>query len=77
MKYEKILNETWEYLESNFKGSEITLELWAKLIEKKCDTNYCLKQCIKMMWKNWEWFDFEEKAYFKKYLKNNYGVIVR
>lgn len=76
MKYEKILNDTWEYLENNYKGSEITIELWCKLIEKQCNNNYCLKQCIKLLWSQWEWFDFEIREHTKKYLKEYYGVKV-
>ena len=78
MKYEKILNDTWEYLENNYKGSEISIELWAKMIEQHylCNNNYCLKQCIKLLWQQWEWFDFEERNYFKDFLKNKYGVKV-
>jgi hypothetical protein len=78
MKYEKILNDTWEYLENNYKGSEITIELWIDLIKKESDTENCLKQCIKLLWEQWEWFDsVEERQYFKEYIKNNYGIIVR
>ena len=76
MKYEKILNETWEYLENNYKGGEITIPLWINLIEKKCNNRYCLKQCIKLMWSQWEWFDLKEKHYVKKYIKDIYGVMV-
>lgn len=77
MKYEKILNDTWEFLENNYKGSEITLELWAKLIEEKSDTKNCLKQCIKLLWSQWEFLDLDYYNYAKKYIKNKYGVIVK
>ena len=77
MKYEKIVNDTWEYLEEHYKGSEITLELWTNLINKECDNNYCLKQCIKLMWEQWEWFDLGVKNYYKKYIKNRFGVCVK
>jgi len=49
MKYANILNETWEYLESNYKASEISIKTWCDLVERKCDNDYCLKQCIKML----------------------------
>lgn len=76
MKYEKILNDTWYYLENNYKGSEIDLDLWLRLIEKKCDNNYCLKNCIKLLWSQYEWYDLEEKYYYKNYIKNRYGIRV-
>lgn len=75
-KYEKIVNETWEYLESHFKGSEITIELWCKLVEKYCDNDYCLKKCIKLLWSQWEWFDYEEKLYIQNYIKEKYNIKV-
>lgn len=75
-KYEKILNDTWEYLENNYKGSEITFDLWLDLIEKKSDNNYCLKQCIKLLWCQWEWFSLDLRKYYKGYLKDQYGVKV-
>ena len=77
MKYEKILNDTWEYLENNYKGSEITLELWGDLIKKQCNNDHCLKKCIKLMWNQWEFFDFEERVYFIELIKDKYGVIVK
>ena len=77
MKYEKILNDTWEYLENNFKGSEINMGLWLDLVEKECNNDYCLKQCIKLLWTQWEWFDCEEETYYRQYIKEKYGVIVR
>jgi len=76
MKYEKILNDTWEYLEDNYKGSEITIQLWLKLVEKKCDNNYCLKQCIKLLFSQWEYFDYEQRENDIEYIKNNYGIKV-
>lgn len=75
-KYEIILNDTWEYLENNYKGSEITFEFWLKLIEKKCDNNYCLKQCVKLLWEQWEFVFNEDRQYYKEFLKENYNVKV-
>ena len=77
MKYQKILNDTWEYLENNYKGSEITIDLWLKLVEKECNNKYCLKQCIKLLWSQWEWFDLEEKYKTIDYIKENYGIEVK
>lgn len=74
MKYEKILNDTWEELENNYKGSEITFGMWLINIQKECDNNHCLKQCIKLLWSQYEWYDFEEKEYYKKHIKNYYGI---
>lgn len=76
MKYENILNKTWEYLENNYKGSEITMKLWLKLIEKECDSKNCLKQCVKLLWSQWEFFEPELYDYYKNYIKENYGVKV-
>lgn len=75
-KYEKILNDTWEYLENNYKGSEITFEFWLNLIEKKCDNNYCLKKCVKLLWSQWEFTLNEDRQYYKEYLKESYGIKV-
>ena len=40
MKYSRkainIVNDTWEYLENNYKGSEITMSLLIYTIERKC-----------------------------------------
>jgi hypothetical protein len=74
MKYEKILNNAWEYLENNFKGSEINIDLWIRQVNIECDNNYCLKQCIKLLWSQWEWFDLKEKEYYRNYIRENYGV---
>lgn len=76
MKYEKILNDSWEYLEENYKGSEITIQLWCKIIEKMCDTEYCLKQCIKLLFSQWEYFDLRQREFDIKYIKEKYGVKV-
>lgn len=76
-KYETILNNTWEYLENNYKGSEITMKLWIDLVEKESDTQNCLKQCIKILWNEWEFFYNEERQFYKEYIKNNYHVIVK
>jgi hypothetical protein len=76
MKYAKILNDTWEYLENNFKGSEITIDMWVDLVEKECDNDYCFKQCVKMLWEQWEWFDLEEEQYTKNYIKEKYNIKV-
>lgn len=74
MKYEKILNKTWEFLENTYKGSEITIMLWINLIEKECDSKNCLKKCIQLLWSQWEWYDDDEKEYWKKYIKDNYNI---
>lgn len=76
MKYARILNDTWEYLENNFKGSEINMYLWLTLIDKKCDNDYCLKQCIRLLWEQYEWYDLEERDYYKNFIKENYNIKV-
>lgn len=76
MKYEKILNDTWYFLENNYKGSEITLEMWINLVEKKADTKNCLKKCIKLLWRQYEFIDPKIKIYYKKYIKENYNINV-
>ena len=77
MKYEKILNTTWEFLENNYKGSEITFPMWVFLVYKMCDTKYCLKQCLKLLWSQWEWLDKEDREYHKNWLKYNFNVVVK
>lgn len=76
-KYEKILNDTWEYLDSNYKGSEIRFDLWLDLIIASCDNDYCLKKCIKLLWTQWEWFNLEERKFYIRYIKDNFSLIVR
>lgn len=76
MKYENIINSTWEYLENNYKASEISLFSWLNMIEKECNNDYCLKKCIKLAWNNWEWYDLEEREYTRQYIKDNYGIKV-
>lgn len=76
-KYEKILNDTWEYLEYNYKSSEIDLALWISCIDSECDNNYCLTKCIKLLWSQWEFLDLSERDYYIKYIKDNYDVVVR
>lgn len=76
MKYKKILDNVWDILENNYKGSEITLEMCIDLIEKKADTKNCLKKCIKLLWKQYEFYDVEIKQYYKKYIKENYNINV-
>lgn len=81
MKYSKksinIVNETWEYLENNYKGSEITLPLLIYIIQKKCDTENCRKQSLKYLWNNYEFCDNEEYLYYKEYFKISLGIIVK
>ena len=76
-KYEKILKETWYFLENNYKSSEITIGLWLDIIKKKSDTKNCLKMCVKQLWSMWEWDAYEEEEYYwKEYIFNNYGIVV-
>lgn len=78
MKYSKkcidLVNDVWTFLENNYKGSEITFELILREINKKADTNNVLRQSIKYLWNNYEWFDYEYKKYCVDYVKNNFGV---
>lgn len=72
-----IVENTWEYLENNFKGSEITLSLLIYSIQKKCDTENCRKQALKYLWESYEWYDLEEKEYYIKYFRECLGVYVK
>ena len=78
MEYSKkcidLVNDVWTFLENNFKGSEITFELILREINKRADTNNVLRQSIKYLWNNYEWFDYEYKKYCIDYVKNNFGV---
>lgn len=77
MKYSKILNDTWEFLENNYKGSEINMEMWIDLIEKKSDSKNCLKKCITLLWDMWEFYFDDEKEFYKNYIKENYHIRVK
>lgn len=75
-KYERILNNVWEELEHNYIESEITFGMWLIYIQKASDSKNCLKQCIKLLWSQCEWHDFEEKEYYRKHIKEYYGIRV-
>ena len=70
----KLVDDVWTFLENNFKGSEITFELIIREIDKRADTNNTLRQAIKYLWDNYDWFDYNYKAYCIDYIKNNYGI---
>ena len=76
-KYEKILEETWYFLENTYKSSEITIDLCLDIIKKKSDTKNCLKMCVKQLWSMWEWDTCEEKYYWEEYIFNSYGIVVK
>lgn len=75
-KYERILKRVFDYTEDNFKGSEITFSLCMYLVYQESDTENCLKNTLKLLWNNWEWDDFEEEQYYRKYLKDSFDVKV-
>lgn len=77
MKYNKILNDTWEFLENNYKGSEINMKMWLDLVEKESDNKNCLKNCIILLWDMWEFYTIEEREYYIKYIKDNYNIKVK
>lgn len=80
MKYSKkainIVNDTFDYLENNYKGSEITLSLLIYTIQKKCDSENCRKQALKYLWDNYEFYDNNDYKYYKEYYKVCLGLIV-
>ena len=80
MKYSRkaidIVNDTWEYLENNYKGSEITMSLLIYTIERKCDTENCRKQALKYLWENYEFLYEVDYRYYKKYFFNCLGIRV-
>lgn len=80
MKYTKksieIVNNTWEYLENNYKGSEITLNLLIDNILKQCDSNNCEKQSLLYLWDNYEFYNIDEYNYYKNYYKENFNIKV-
>lgn len=73
----KIVEDTWEYLENNYKGSEITMSLLIYTIQRKCDSENCRKQSLKYFWENYEFYNEEEYKYYKEYFKECLGIIVR
>ena len=72
----KIVEDTWEYLENNYKGSEITFSLLLYNVQKQCDTEYCRKQSLKYLWENYEFYNDEEYKYYKAYYKECLGIKV-
>lgn len=72
----KIVEDTWEYLEDNYKGSEITLSLLIYTIQRKCDTENCRKQSLKYLWENYEFYEEEEYEYYKEYYKECLNIKV-
>ena len=76
MKYEKILNDVYEYLESTYKNSEITMILYIYYIKKQCDNDYCFKKCIEILWDTWDFYDYNEREFYKAYLKEEYNIKV-
>ena len=72
----KIVEDTWEYLENNYKGSEITMALLIYTIQRKCDTENCRKQSLKYLWKNYEFYNDEEYKYYKEYYNECLGIKV-
>lgn len=75
-KCKNIVNEAWKFLENNYKGSEITMELLLKEICKRANTKTCLKDSIKYLWQNYEFFYEDIYKYYKNYIKTNFHIIV-
>lgn len=73
----KIVEDTWEYLENNYKGSEITMGLLIYTIQRKCDSENCRKQSLKYLWENYDFYIYEDYIYWKNYYKECLGIIVR
>lgn len=72
-----IVNDTWEYLENNYKGSEINMSLLIYIIERKCDSENCTKQALKYLLENYEFYDLEEEKYYKDYYRAILGIKVK
>ena len=72
-----LVEDVWSYLENNYKGSEITMELLLYEINKKADTENTLKQSIKYLWNNYDFFDIEYKNYCINYIYNNFNIKVK
>ena len=81
MKYTKkainIVENVWNYLEDNYKGSEITFSLLIYNVQKQCDTENCRKQSLKYLWENYEFYGEEDYKYYKNYYKKCLGIKVK
>lgn len=75
-KSKRIVEETWDYLEKNYKGSEITFSLLMYTVSKKCDSENCRKQSLKYLWENYEFYQEEDYEYYKQYYKECLGIKV-
>lgn len=69
-----LVNKMWEYLENNYKGSEITFDLICDYICKNSDTARCEKQALEYAFSNYEFYDIDYYNYCVIYLKENYGI---
>lgn len=72
-----LVDSVWTFMENNFKGSEITMELLLREINKRADTNNVLRQSIKYLWENYDWFDYDYKKYCIDYIYDNFGIKVK
>lgn len=72
-----LVEDVWTFLENNFKGSEITMELMLYEIYRKADTQNTLKNAIKYLWNNYEFFDYDYKEYCIKYIYDRFGIKVK
>lgn len=64
-----IVDRVWEYLENNYKGSEITFEMLCYYICKYSDTKTCQRQALKYMFDNYEFYSKDYYDYCKSYIK--------
>lgn len=72
----KKIKKIWEFLENNYKGSEINWKLIIQEINKKADNKNDFKNMIKYAWANYEFYDLDEKRNYIKYMKKEYHIIL-
>ena len=76
MKYEKLLSEVIDYLDSIYKGSELTFDMYVREIRNRSNSENCFKETIKLLWKSFYFDTEEEYIYCKNELKEDYGINV-
>lgn len=70
---DEIADSIFSKLENNYKGSEITVELIWKTIDKEVEESK-KEQVFKSILSDWEWYDEDEHQNWKKIMKDQYNI---